>query len=283
MASKAAEPARTQPLLPQPWIVREAIRETADVWTFTLEPGEDTSPMHFAPGQFNMLYAFGAGEAPISISGDPAEHDHLVHTIRDVGSVTHALCALRPGDVLGVRGPFGSHWPIEQHTGGDIVIAAGGNGLAPLRPVLHHVLNHRDAYRDVVLLYGARTPEDLLFPGAYDAWRAARIQTEVTVDTAGPDSKGRIGVVTTLIRHARFEPAKASAFICGPEVMMRFTAQELENRGVAPQRTFISMERNMKCAIGFCGHCQLGPEFICLDGAVFEWPRMKQLMTIREL
>jgi len=273
----------TEPLMPEPWLVRENIRETADVVTLVMEPGDGVQPMTFKPGQFNMLYAFGVGEVPISVSGDPAVTGTLVHTIRDVGHVTHALCALQPGDVIGVRGPFGSHWPIEQHEGRDIVLAAGGIGLAPLRPVLYHVLNAREKYDDVVVLYGARNPPELLYPAEFDDWRARGVQVEVTVDNADRDWLGHVGVVTTLIRHARFDVPEASAFICGPEVMMRFMAQELEQRGVDPLTTYISMERNMKCAIGFCGHCQLGPEFICLDGPVFTWPRMQKPMLIREL
>ena len=283
MASKAADVSGTQPLLPQPWVVSGATRETGDVVTLTIQPGEGVGPMAFKPGQFNMLYAFGTGEAPISISGDPRQDAQLVHTLRAVGFVTRALCALRPGDVVGVRGPYGSHWPIEQQTGRDIVLVAGGIGLAPLRPTIYHILSHRDRYGEVVLLYGARKPDELLFSDEFDAWRKAGVQVEITVDNADACWEGRVGVVTTLIRHARFEQAKASAFICGPEVMMRFTAQELENKGVAPDKVYISMERNMKCAIGWCGHCQLGPEFICTDGAVFALPRMKRLMTIREL
>lgn len=283
MESKAVEVTATEPLLPQPWIVSRVTRETSDVVTLVLQPGEGAAPVVFKPGQFNMLYAFGVGEVPISISGDPSDGSRLVHTIRDIGLVTHALCELDPGDVIGVRGPYGSHWPIEQHTGRDIVVAAGGIGLAPLRPVLYHVINHRDQYDDVVLLYGARKPDELLFSGEFDSWRKAGIQVEVTVDSADAAWDGRVGVVTTLIRYGKFEHDEASAFICGPEVMMRFTAQELENKGVAPDRIYISMERNMKCAIGLCGHCQLGPEFICMDGAVFGLPRMKRLMMIREL
>lgn len=274
---------QAEPLLPEPWIVREAIRETADVVTLVLEPGEGVNPEATRPGQFNMLYAFGVGEVPISISGDTSDSTRLVHTIRDVGLVTSALCRCQPGDLVGVRGPFGSHWPIESQTGRDIVIAAGGIGLAPLRPVIYHVIANRGDFDDVVLLYGARRPDELLYPAEYDAWRSNGIQVEVTVDHAEQDWKGHVGVVTTLIRHGNFQTDEASAFLCGPEVMMRFTAQELENKGVAPDKTWISMERNMKCAVGFCGHCQLGPEFICLDGPVFEWPRMSKLMMIREL
>jgi NAD(P)H-flavin reductase len=283
METAEPESAATEPLMPEPWVVRKVIRETEDTRTLVLEPGDGVSPMRFSPGQFNMLYAFGVGEVPISMSGDPADESRLVHTIRDVGTVTHALCNLHPGGVVGVRGPFGSHWPVADFKGRDVVVAAGGIGLAPLRPALYHVMQNRDQYDDVVLLYGARNPGELLYPGEFDAWRKAGIQVEVTVDNADRAWQGHVGVVTTLIRHGKFDVPEASALICGPEVMMRFTADELVNRGVDPAQVFISMERNMKCAIGFCGHCQLGPEFICIDGPVFDWPRMRRPMLIREL
>lgn len=270
-------------MLPEAWIVRENLRETEDVVTLVLEPGGSAAPTAFAPGQFNMLYAFGAGEVPISMSGDPGDPTKLVHTIRDVGPVTAALCRLQPGELVGVRGPFGSHWPVADQQGRDIVIAAGGIGLAPLRPVVHHVLRHRGDYDDVVLLYGARRPSELLFTGEFESWRQSDIQVVVTVDHAPADWTEHVGVVTTLIRHGKFETEQASAFLCGPEVMMRFTAAELESKGVSPDKTWISMERNMKCAVGFCGHCQLGTEFICMDGPVFTWPRMRNLITVREL
>jgi NAD(P)H-flavin reductase len=272
-----------EPLMPEPWVVRENIRETDDVVTLVLEPGDGARPMSWQPGQFNMLYAFGNGEVPISISGRLTEPGRLVHTIRNVGLVTDALCRLGPGDVVGVRGPFGSEWPVRTQLGRDIVIVAGGIGLAPLRPVLYHVLDNRDAFDDVVVLYGARRPEELLFTNEYEEWRRHEVQLMVTVDHAPEDWAGHVGVVTTLIRYGKFETDEASAFLCGPEVMMLFTARELEQKGVDVERTWLSMERNMKCAVGFCGHCQLGPEFICLDGPVFTWPRMRRLMTVQEL
>lgn len=283
MESKCTESLAAEPLLPQPWLVREVTRETADVVTLQAVPGEGAQAMRFGPGQFNMLYVFGVGEVPISISGDAADSTRLVHTIRDVGLVSRALCALKPGELLGVRGPFGSRWPIEEQAGRDIIVAAGGIGLAPLRPVLCHVLRHRDRYGRVALLYGARKPDELLFGAELEMWRKADIQIEVTVDHADAHWRGHVGVVTTLTRRAKFDAANAAAFICGPEVMMRFTAAELEERGVDSERLFISMERNMKCAVGFCGHCQLGPEFICMDGPVFAWPRMRRLITVRGL
>jgi NAD(P)H-flavin reductase len=270
-----------EPMLPQPWTVTEVLRETADVVTLSIAPGRGAQAMHYQPGQFNMLYVFGVGEVPISISG--GTDGCLLHTIRDVGGVTRALCAQRRGATVGVRGPFGSAWPIAAEIGRDIVIAAGGIGLAPLRPVIEHLCRHREDYDDAVVLYGARNPAERLFPDSYADWRRHDIQVEVTVDNANPSWPGHVGVVTQLIRRANFDASEASAFLCGPEVMMRFCALELERAGVEPARTFLSMERNMKCAIGFCGHCQLGPEFICRDGAVFPWPRMRGLINIREL
>ena len=267
--------------VPRPWAVRSVSRETVDTVTLELQPRDASELPPFAPGQFMMLYAFGIGEAPISIAGVGARGQR--HTVRDVGAVTHALCGLVPGAILGVRGPFGSHWPVEAHRGRDIILAAGGIGLAPLRPVLEHVLAQRDEYDDVVLLYGARQPDQLLYTDRFEHWRAHGIQVEVTVDNADRTWDGHVGVVTTLIRHARVQVEEAAAFLCGPEVMMRFMAQELALRGVAPQQTYLSMERNMKCAIGMCGHCQLGPEFVCLDGPVFPWPRMERLLAVPQL
>lgn len=268
--------------LPRPWTVREVRRETRDTVTFEIEANDGVEVEPVAPGQFMMLYAFGVGEVPISVSAITSPR-RLTHTVRDVGAVTHALCSLGVGDTLGVRGPFGSRWPIDAHTGHDIVVAAGGIGLAPLRPVVEHVIARRDDYDDVVVLYGARDPEQLLYAHDVERWREHGIQAEVTVDTADQTWAGHVGVVTTLIRYARFQVDQAAAFLCGPEIMMRFMAQELRDRGVAPDRTYLSMERNMKCAVGFCGHCQLGPEFLCLDGPVFPWPRMERALTVPEL
>lgn len=278
----ADQPAVTDALVPRPWIVRRVSRETADTVTLEIETCDGPLAESFAPGQFMMLYVFGIGEAPISVAGVEPPH-RLLHTVRDVGAVTHALCGLGPGATLGARGPFGSHWPIDEHKGRDIVFAAGGIGLAPLRPVIERVVDRRDEFDDVVLLYGARAPDQLLYTREFERWQADGVQVEVTVDSADQTWQGHVGVVTTLIRHARFQVQEAAAFLCGPEIMMRFMAQELLGRGVAPERTFLSLERNMKCAIGMCGRCQLGPEFVCRDGPVFDWPRLERLIAIPEL
>lgn len=281
MASATEAVAHTDPMLPRAWQVRSTVRETVDVVTLELVPGVGVDAAAWLPGQFNMLYVFGVGEVPISIAGGAA--GHVLHTIREVGPVSRALGALAPGDCVGLRGPFGTPWPIAAAHGADIVVAAGGIGLAPLRPVIEQVCREREAYGAAVVLYGVRKPADQLFPDRYDAWRAQGIQFEMTVDHADQQWQGNVGVVTTLVRRARFDASRAEAFLCGPEVMMRFTAQELERAGVRPARTWVSMERNMQCALGFCGHCQLGPEFICMDGPVFAWPRMRELIAVREL
>jgi NAD(P)H-flavin reductase len=270
------------PMLPQTFRVRRVRRETPDTFTLEIEAANGDRAFSFAPGQFNMLYAFGVGEIAISISADPDDKS-LTHTTRVVGTVTKALGKLRAGDTLGVRGPFGSNWPVEQVTGHDVVVVAGGIGLAPLRGALEHLLRQRKQFGRLVLLYGVRTPEDVLYRRDLERWRSEELQIYLTVDRATGSWSGHVGVVTSLISHAPFDPVTAVAMICGPEIMMRYTVLELQKRGLAEERIFLSMERNMKCAIGFCGHCQFGPEFICKDGPVFRYDRIKNWLGIREV
>jgi NAD(P)H-flavin reductase len=231
-----------------------------------------------------MIYAFGVGEVPISISGDPVKNTALVHTIREVGAVTRAMRNLKPSHGLGVRGPYGSGWPVAEARGADVVIVAGGIGLAPLRPALYHLIAERQHYGRVVLLYGTRTPDDILFRRELQQWNSRfDLEVLVTVDRAVGDWRGNVGVVTSLIPRAPFDPESTVAMVCGPEIMMRFTVQELQRRGVAPESIYLSMERNMKCAVGFCGHCQFGPTFICKDGPIFRYDRLQPLLAIREI
>jgi len=251
--------------------------ETYDTFTLELEPRGASGVASFSPGQFNMLYVFGVGEVPISISGDPARPKILVHTTRAVGPVTKAIRKLKRGDELGVRGPFGTSWPVEEAKGSDVVIVAGGIGMAPLRPSMCQLLSQRRDYGNVVLLYGARTPGDLLYQREMEQWRGrSDLQVDITVDRALRWWRGNVGVVTTLISRAKFDPASTVAMICGPEVMMRFTIADLQRRGVGDENIYISMERSMKCGIGFCGHCQFGPFFVCKDGPVFRYDRVKE-------
>ena len=280
MAATAPEVHRPAAAVPEPFRVVRRVRETRDTWTLELEPlqGERVLP---APGQFTMLYAFGNGEVPISVS---ATSGPLVHTVRAVGAVTSAICASRIGAVLGVRGPFGNTWPVEEAVGRDIVVVAGGIGLAPLRPAIHEALQRRDLFGEVVVAYGARTPGDLLYRRELERWRSRfDAQIEVTVDSAGGDWRGRVGVVPKLVAGARFDPDEAVAFVCGPEVMMHFTARALLDRGLPSERIYLSMERNMRCGLGHCGHCQLGPTLICRDGPVYRYDELARLMAVREL
>jgi NAD(P)H-flavin reductase len=268
-------------LLPLPRRVRRRVRETADTFTLAIEAGDDT--VAFRPGQFNMLYVFGTGEVPISVSGDPREPGILMHTTRAVGAVTRPLAKLAAGATVGVRGPFGTPWPLDAATGKDVVLVAGGIGLAPLRPLLYEIAARRHDFGRVVLLYGARGPGDLLFVRQLERWRdAADVTFAVSVDRASPGWTGHVGVVTTLLSAVDFAPGHTVAFVCGPEIMMRFAADALRRRGVDEPCIFVSMERNMKCATGLCGHCQFGPAFVCKDGPVFAWPRVQALLSVRE-
>ncbi len=267
--------------LPRPHRVASRRRETRDTWTLGLEP-VGGAPLGGAPGQFTMLYAFGVGEAPISISGDPA--GPLLHTVRAVGPVTRAICAARPGAVLGARGPFGNGWPVEAAAGADVVVVAGGLGLAPLRPAVRRLIARRADYGDVTILYGTRTPADLLYRRELERWRGrSDLRVEVTVDAAGAGWHGKVGVVAKLLSGLRLDPAETVALVCGPEIMMRFTAEALLARGVPDARVHVSLERNMQCALGHCGHCLLGPTMICRDGPVYPYAQAAPLMAVREL
>ncbi len=256
-------------------------REGAGVWSLELDASPLPTP---APGQFNMLTAFGVGESAISLSGVRTEPPRLIHTIRAVGPVTRALAGLQPGQQLGLRGPFGVGWPMAAAQGRDVVIMAGGLGLAPLRPVLRRLAAERDRYGQVALLYGARSPRDILYERELERLRRRLdLEIEVTVDHAGPDWCGHVGVVTELLAGVRFDPARTIALVCGPEIMMRFAAAALKDAGLAADAIHLSMERNMRCAVGQCGHCQFGPVFVCRDGPVFRHDRIAPFLAQQEL
>jgi NAD(P)H-flavin reductase len=269
-------------MAPAPFVVRGIRDELDDTFTLELEP--PGGRFEFDPGQFTMLYSFGIGEVPISISGDPTQPETLVQTVRGVGAVTRALRNVHPGDHVGVRGPFGTPWPVEEAIHRDVVFVGGGIGLAPLRSAIYQVLNARDDYGQVVLLYGARSPRELLYSRQLQEWGGRFDMTVlVSVDNADRSWFGSVGVVTKLIGRAPYDPHRATAFVCGPEIMMRFTAQELMARGVTADRVYLSLERNMKCAVGFCGHCQFSRHFVCKDGPIFRYDAVEPLMMIREV
>jgi NAD(P)H-flavin reductase len=264
-------------MTPRPFRVTRRARETGDTWTLELEPVQG-APLSVLPGQFTMLYAFGIGEVPISVSGKPG--GPLVHTVRAVGAVTEAICAAKEGAVLGVRGPLGNSWPLGD--GGDAVVVAGGIGLAPLRGVVYELVRRREEFGEAALLYGSRTPGELLYPGELERWRDT-LHVDVTVDAAAPGWEGKVGFVAKLVGSARFDPAVTTAFVCGPEIMMRTSADALLERGVPAERIWVSMERHMQCGVGLCGHCQLGPTLICRDGPVYRWDEVEALIGVREL
>jgi NAD(P)H-flavin reductase len=273
----------SDPFVPELYRAVRVTRELQDTVTLELAPLSGKRPA-FEPGQFNMLYAFGVGESAISISGDPAEEDTFVHTVRNVGAVSKALSALEAGAVTGLRGPFGTAWPVEGAEGSDVVIVAGGLGLAPLRPAIYHVLNNRDRFGRVSILYGCRNPNDMLYRHELKQWRQRLdVDLTVTVDHANGSWHGNVGVVPSLIKRTAFDPHEAVAMVCGPEIMMRYSINALRSTGIGEKRIYLSMERNMKCAIGLCGHCQFGPEFVCKDGPVVPYSKVARIFALREI
>jgi NAD(P)H-flavin reductase len=274
-----------------PWLthtvrIAEITPEISGVATYDFEftDPDQASRYQFLPGQFNMLYLPGVGESAISLSAHPQARGRWSHTIRVAGNVTQTLARLGKGATLGLRGPFGSSWPIADFRDHDIVFVAGGIGLAPLRPAIYHVLECCSKYGQVTLLYGARTPEGMLYTGEYDCWSAGGINIQTTVDRAPLDWKGNVGPVTILLDRLPLDrPDHTALLSCGPDVMMHFTAQSALHRGLTSEQIWLSAERNMQCAIGLCGHCQLGPEFICKDGPVFRYDRIAPFFRVEGL
>lgn len=278
--------AALHPLAPRAFRVTARTVETADVVTFELAPLEGPVPA-FRPGQFMMLTAVGVGEVAVSLSGVPGPDGPLVHTVRSVGAVTEALCRARVGDVVGGRGPFGTDWGTDGLVGGDgppsdVVVVAGGIGLAPLRGAVR-LLAARPGPARLAVCVGARSPDQLVYGAEYDAWRALGAQVEVTVDHPAPNWEGSVGVVTDLLGRLSFDPARATALVCGPEIMMRLSARALVDAGVEPGHIRLSLERTMRCGLGWCGHCQLGPMLVCRDGPVVGYgARLAALLGDRE-
>ncbi len=272
-------------MVPSLATIRRVIWETDDTYTLLIDPPRgDGRTFAFNAGQFNMIYAFGTGESAISISSDPFRSNFLAHTIHRVGTVTSALSRLRRGDTIGLRGPFGSSWPLEEAVGKDVCIAAGGIGLAPLRPVIYTLLRRREEFGRIMILYGSRSPLDLLYRVELEEWsKAPNTEVIITVDRGDSSWKGHIGVVTSLFSYLKMDTPSTLAMVCGPEVMMKYTCEELERRGLSAGQIYLSMERNMKCGIGLCGHCQFGPKFICKDGPVFRLPQIKDLLDKKEI
>jgi len=268
------------PMKPTLYRVERYTRESHDTFTLGLRPSSSADLKEiepggkqytFAPGQFNMLYVFGMGEVPICISASPVKGGLLSHTARAVGSVTKAMQALSVGDMIGVRGPFGSHWPIDESAGKDFVIVAGGMGLAPLRPAIQALIDKHFDFAKHIILYGTRSADDIIYKEDLEHWK-----TQKGVEL-------HIGGVRKILGQISFDPANTVALICGPDNLMHFSVSELKRHNMNGDDIYVSMERNMKCAIGFCGHCQFGQHFICKDGPVFRYSRVSSLYGKREI
>jgi len=282
--AQAVQTAVHDPMMTHPVPIRRIIWENDDTFTLTLDMSSWAEPFEFHPGQFNMVYVYGMGEAAISISSDPARTGTIDHTIHRVGSLTTALAHKKRGDVIGIRGPYGSVWPIDVAHKKDVCIVSGGIGLAPLRPVLYTILKNREDYGRIIILYGGRSPLDLLYRVELEKWaNDYNVEVLVTVDRGDSSWKGHIGVVTALFSYIKLDARATVAYVCGPEIMMKYTIDELDRRGLSQDQIYLSMERNMKCAVGFCGHCQMGPTFICKEGPVYPLPRVHPLLDRKEL
>jgi NAD(P)H-flavin reductase len=271
-------------MAPLPYLVGARAVENRDSVTLRLKPLRDAVPVP-KPGEFMMLYAFGVGEVAISVSGDPTVTDGTItHTIRSVGAVSRALHDAAPGAVIGVRGPFGTSWGLEHAEGRDLIIVAGGVGLAPLRPVVLAALADRHRYGRVVLIAGARSRADFLFGAELGDWaKNPALELHLTVDVPVQGWSGEVGFVTEPLRRLALDPTRTIAFLCGPAPMMRFGADALIDKGLAPAAIRVSLERNMQCGLGWCGHCQLGPLLLCRDGPVVGYDLAGPLLKVKEL
>ncbi|HNS03681.1 MAG TPA: FAD/NAD(P)-binding protein [Anaerolineae bacterium] len=280
----ATPPARNGPMRLYPARVVEIKEEAYAIMTYSLVFDDEGMQRRysFQPGQFNMVYLPAIGEVPISVSSAPAPQQPLGHTIRFAGNVTRAIGRLRVGDVVGLRGPYGTAWPLERLRGQDLCIVTGGIGLAPLRPVLYHVMQHRADFGRIFLLYGARTPSDMLYTDEFDSWERQEINLRLTVDRADESWRGNVGVVPMLFYQLRLDPKKTSVLACGPEIMIRFGIYEALARRIPKEQIYVSMERNMKCGVGFCGHCQLGPAFVCREGPVFSYAAIEPFFGVED-
>lgn len=283
-APRSTTPSGHPSMLPVPYAVTHFHRENADTVTLAMEPTDGAAVPAWRPGEFTMLYVFGIGEIPVSISGDATSGGPLVQTVRDVGAVSHAITELRPGDALGVRGPLGRGWwdgvpPAPE----SLLIVAGGLGLAPVRPLIYQAAASRAGYRRAAVVIGARDPGELLYTAEYSTWRAFGLEVAVTVDHADESWTGRTGLVTKPLADLTLDPERTTAFLCGPEPMMTATAAALVARGMPRGSIRVSLERSMKCGTGVCGHCQLGPLLLCRDGPCVGYDQVADLLAVKEL
>ncbi len=268
---------QVNPYLIHPAEIVDKKQESTDIVTFRLQLTDSAEREHFRfkAGQFNMLYVFGVGEVAISIVSDPEEPEFLDHTIRIVGRVTQVLGNMQVGDPVGVRGPFGMGWPMKEAQGKDVLIVTGGLGCAPVVGAIEYMFRRREEFGAMTILHGVKTPHDLLFRERYDTWRhQPRTKVLLTSDEPGKTWHNHVGVVTELFDQLELDAEQTLVMMCGPEIMMRIACQTLTHQGLRPDSMFVSLERHMECGIGLCGHCQLGPFFVCKDGPVMRLDRL---------
>jgi sulfhydrogenase subunit gamma (sulfur reductase) len=269
----------------QPARIVERRDEAEGIYTFVMRFIDPTvrKAYRFQPGQFNMLYAYGVGEVPISIVSDPADPTRVEHTIRIAGRVTGVMTQWKVGDVVGVRGPYGNGWPMDAARGRDVVIVTGGLGCAPVVGVINYIFRRRDQYGALHILHGVKTPNDLLYRERFDAWRLhPRTTVYLTADRPDKSWRYRTGVVTELFDELRVNPS-AIVMMCGPEVMMHYGIRALRQKGISTDAIYLSLERHMQCGVGLCGHCQLGSQFVCKDGPVFPYTAIKRWLGVSGL
>jgi NAD(P)H-flavin reductase len=291
MSSLLPDSAAIQRTVTNPWLARKVVirsitPEIKQVATFELAFSDPIASQdyRFEPGQFNMLYLPGAGEAAISMSGDTRACQTLIHTIRFAGNVTRGISQLKPGETLGLRGPFGTSWPLAECIGREVVLVAGGIGLPPLRPVIYRLLAEPQKYGRIHLLFGARSPDALIYQREYDTWTHSGLDIQTTVDRPQSGWNGNVGVVTLLLERLQLlDPQNTVLMCCGPETMLRFVAKSACELGISAKQIWVSTERNMQCAIGLCGHCQLGPKFLCKDGPVLRYDHIEPYMKVEGL
>lgn len=269
------------PLLPQLATLQDVIDLTPDIKLFKLQLDDPAirESFDYKPGQFVFLSAFGVGESPFTFVSVPYRKPGLEFAVRRIGTVTNALHELEPGATLGVRGPFGNCFPLEEYKGENIFIIGGGIGMAPLRPIVLTILDHRDDYGHLIIINGARTPRDLVFAPEFDTWAASpRTKLELTVDAGDENWTGRVALVPSVVTELKLSPQNAIAVTCGPPIMIHFTLIELKKLGFADNQIVTTLESKMKCGLGKCARCNVGQKYICQDGPVFTLEQISELI-----
>ncbi len=272
------------PYLPHEAVIIERIEEGANLFTLRLELSdpEIQQSYGFEPGQFNMLYLYGVGEVAISIVSDPEESHIIAHTIRVVGRVTRGINQLKEGDRIGLRGPFGRGWPMQQSIDKDIVVVTGGLGCAPVVSVINYIEQRREQYGTLNIVQGVKHTSDFIWQQRYDHWREMpNTKVLLAADVGEALWPWHIGPVTGLFDQLEFNPDNAAVMMCGPEGMMHVVCDHMLDNHVAASQLFLSMERNMQCAVGHCGHCQFGSQFVCKDGPVFSYDKIRRLFKTK--